>query len=382
MRTRRKTRMKTIGKTTIRTALAAAALSLAAALLATSARAEPYLAVRTGLKCVSCHVNPSGGGMRNAFGNAWARNELAARIVTPPGTDATDAGWLGEVNRYLAVGGDVRTGLVYEDVPGLDSESEFAISRATVYAALRAIPNLLTVYLDEQVAPGGAVAREAYALLTPENGRYTIKAGKFFLPHGLRLQDDTAFVRQIPGINFDTPDRGVELGLELPRWSAQLGITNGTAGGGENDSGKQTSLNATYVLPRFRIGASYNYNNADLGDREISAAYVGWRTGPIAWLAEAAFVTDDTPTGERDAYVSLLEGNWQLRRGHNLKVTYEYYDPDDDLDEDERERYSVVWELSPVQHVQSRIGMRFYNGVPEDAASNRDVFFAELHVYF
>ena len=320
--------------------------------------------------------------MRNAFGNSWARNELAARIVTPPGVDAADAGWLGELERYVGLGGDLRTGLVYEDIPGIDPESEFAISRGTVYAALRAIPNLLTIYLDEQVAPGGAVAREAYALVTPANGRYTIKAGKFFLPYGLRLQDDTAFVRQITGINFDTSDHGVEIGLELPRWSAQLAVTNGTAGGGENDSTKQTSLHATYVLPRWRIGASYNYNNADLGDREISGAYVGWRTGPIAWLAEADLVTDDTPLGKRDTYVSLLEGNWQIRLGHNLKITYEYHDPDDDVDEDERERYSVVWELSPMQHLQSRIGMRFYNGVTEDDASNRDVFFAELHVYF
>jgi hypothetical protein len=358
------------------------AVLLLCALLAVRAQAEPYLAVQTGLKCVNCHVNPSGGGMRNAFGNAWARNELAARTVTPPGGDAADPGWTGEVQRYLSLGGNVRTGLRYEDTPGLDAESEFAISRATVYAALRAIPNLLTIYLDEQVAPGGALTREAYALLTPSSGRYTVKAGKFFLPHGLRLQDDTAFVRQVTGMNFDTPDHGVEVGLEMPRWSAQLGVTNGTAGAGENDSMKQTSFNASYVASRWRVGASYNYNNADLGDREISGVYAGFRTGPISWLAEADFVTDDGPTGERDTYVSLLEGNWRLRRGHNLKVTYEYFDPDNDLDEDERERYSIVWEHSPMQHLQSRIGARFYNGVPEDAASNRDLFFAELHVYF
>lgn len=357
-------------------------IALVAALAATTAVAEPYLAVQTGLKCVTCHVNPSGGGMRNAFGQTWARNELAARIVTPPGTDAAEPGWTGEVQRYLAIGGDLRAGLTYDDTPGLDAESEFGISRATVYAALRAIPNLLTVYVDQQLAPGGALTREAYALVTPLGGRYTVKAGKFFLPHGTRLQDDTAFVRQITGINFDSPDHGVELGLELPRWSAQLAVTNGTAGGGENDSTKQTSLSATHVRPRWRIGASYNYNDADLGDREIRAAFVGFRTGPIAWLAEADLITDDGPLGERDTYVSLLEGNWRLRRGHNLKVTYEYFDPDDDVDEDERERYSMVWELSPMQNLQSRIGLRFYNGVPEDAASNRDFFFAELHLYF
>ena len=360
-------------------AIVAALLCFAA--LCGDAHAEPYLAVRTEFKCVMCHVDPSGGGMRNAFGNAWARNELARETVAI-GESGDDAGWTGELNRWVAAGGDLRTGLDYVDTPGEEEQSELAVSRATVYAALRAIPNLLTVYLDEQVAPGGATARQAFALLTPADGRFSVKAGKFFLPYGLRLQDDTAFVRQVTGVNFDTPDNGVELGLELPRWSAQLAATNGTAGGGENDTTKQTSLLASYVRSFWRIGVSYNYNNADLGDREMQGVFAGLRTGPVAWLAEVDLVTDDTASGERERYASLFEGNWLIRDGHNLKVSYEYFDPDDDTDEDERERYSVVWEMSPMQHLQSRIGLRFYNSVPDDDAGNRDELFAELHVYF
>jgi hypothetical protein len=361
-----------------RSMLTAAAL-IAAASTSLAARAEPYLAVQTGFKCVMCHVNPAGGGMRNAFGTAWARSELA-REVRRGGDD--DGGWTGELNRWLAVGGNVRSELGYVDTPGNDAVSEFAISRATVYAALRAVPNLLTLYLDEQVAPGGAIAREAYALLTPANGRYTIKAGKFFLPYNLRLQDDSAFVRQVTGINFDTPDHGVELGLELPRWSAQLAVTNGTAGGGDDDTTKQTSLMASYIRPAWRVGASYNHNNARLGDRAMHGVFAGLKTGPIAWLAEVDFVTDDETAGKTKRYTSLLEGNWLIARGHNLKVSYEYFDPDDDVDENERERYSVVWEMSPMQMLQARVGLRFYNGVPEIPATNRDRVFAEVHVYF
>lgn len=364
----------------MRASIFAAAALVGLALYASAAFAEPYLAVQTGFKCGMCHVNPAGGGLRNAFGTAWAQNELASTVVTLGRDDAP--GWLGEINRYLAVGGNVRADFEYEDVPGADSMSEFGIRRADLYVAFRAVPDLVTLYVDERIAPGGAIAREAFALVTPANGRYTLKAGKFVLPFGLRLEDDTAFVRQVTGINFDTADHGVELGIELPRWSAQLAVTNGTAGGGENDPGKQTSLHGVYVARRFRVGASYNYNNADLGDREMLGGYVGFRTGPISWLAEADLVTDTVAGGERDARVSLLEGNLRVRRGHHLKVTYEHYDPDDDVDEDERERYSIVWEHSPIQHVQTRIGLRFYNGVPDDAASNRDLLFAELHLYF
>ena len=54
----------------------------------------------------------------------------------------------------------------------------------------------------------------------------------------------------------------------------------------------------------------------------------------------------------------------------------------DDRGEDEQERYSLVWEYSPIQFVQSRVGLRSYNGIPNFPVSNRDELFAELHVYF
>lgn len=341
-------------------------------------KAEPYIAVATGFKCAQCHVNPTGGGKRTAFGTAYAQNELARRVVSQGGADA----WTGDVNRWFAVGADLRAGLDYVDTPQSEETSDFGVSRAGVYAELRAIPGLLTVYVDEQIAPGATLNREAYVLLTPAQGKYTVKAGKLFLPFGWRLQDDTAFVRSVTGINFTTPDNGVELGLELPKWSAQVALTNGTAGAPDNDMGKQLSASASYVAARWRAGASANTNNAELGDRDMYGVFAGLRTGPISWLAEYDVVTDDVPGADVDIDVSLLEGNWRLAKGHNLKITYEYYDPNDLADDDELERYSLVWEHSPMQFLQARIGLRTYEGVAAVPATNRDEVFLELHGYF
>jgi len=351
--------------------------TLAALLASGRATAEPYLAVEAGLKCAQCHVNPTGGGKRTAFGELYARNQISARTVT---LDPNAKPWTGDVTKWFSTGANIRGGYDSVSVPNQPTESDFALTRATAYLDFTALPNLLQVYVDEKVAPDNFENREAYVLYTPHNGRYVIKAGQMFLPFGLRIQDDDAFVRQASGVNFRTPDKGVEFGLELPKWSAQAAVTEGAPDNGSDD---RLSLSAVYVLPRWRLGASYNKNPDPRGDREMAAVFAGWKTGPIAWLAELDFITDQIPAnGSNHTYASLLEGNWRIHKGHNLKVTYEFLNPSNHQASDEQERYSAVWEYSPIQFVQSRVGIRRYNGIPAIPASNRNEWFVELHVYF
>jgi hypothetical protein len=357
-------------------------LALAAATLAPWHRsyAEPYLAVESGLKCNACHTNPTGGGKRSVFGMTYARSNIAATRLFG-GEDA--AGWNSDVNRWLGIGGDYRGGYSSVDVPGAPDASDWMTRRSTAYLEIRPVPGLVTVYADRQMAPDDAFDREAWLLLTPREGRYTIKVGQMFLPFGLRLEDDATFVRQRSGINFATPDDGVELGLELPRWSAQAAFSNGTAGAGSQPGKDQTSLSMSYVLPRWRVGTSVNTNEDPLGDREMLAVFAGLKTGPVSWLAEVDRISDDLGTGgSRDIDATLFEGNWRLRRGHNLKFSYEFLDPSDRVGEDEEERYRVVWEFSPFELFQARAGFTSYNGVPSLPHTNRTELFLEAHAYF
>ena len=344
-----------------------------------TAGAEPYLAVFKGMHCSTCHSHAAGGGLRNAYGNVFAQSEMPAGQT---GNGEAEL-WTGEVLSWLSVGGDLRAEYRNIDTPNAASSSEFDVLRGTVYVEAKIIPNRLSLYLDQQVAPGASLNREAYVRLKSDNARFYLAGGQFFLPYGLRLQDDSAFVRQITGINFAIPDRGIQAGYESGAWSAQLSVTNGSGGGAETDSGKQVSLVTTYVQPNWRIGASFNSNNADAGDRQMQNLFVGLRTGPIAWLAEADLITDDLPNGpERDAIASLVEANWRFGKGQNLKLSYDYFDPNNDISEDHQVRYSLVWEFTPMQFLQGRFGARVYDGIPQVDLQNRDEFFAEVHGFF
>ena len=355
--------------------IVAASLLALLVLVPLRATAEPYLAVESGLKCGNCHVNPSGGGKRNVFGTLYARNEISARAI-----ELTEgrSPWNGDVvSRWFAVGGDFRGGYESVDVPGSEDQSEWAVSRSTVYAEVRLVPQLLSLYADQKIAPDDSENREAYLLLTPKQGKFTVKAGQMFLPFGLRLEDDETFVRQATGVNFLTPDDGVELGLELAKWSAQFAVIEGESG-----SDDQLSASAVYVQPKWRVGASVNTSEDAFGERQMQSVFGGLKTGPISWLAEVSLIEDTAPAGDNDSYATLLEGNWRLRKGHNLKVGYEFLEPNGDRDEDQQERYSLVYEYNPIQFMQGRVGVRRYNGIPNIASSNRDELFAELHVYF
>lgn len=350
---------------------------LAVLIPAGPAIAEPYIAVQQGLKCGTCHVSPSGGGMRTRFGNTYLQTQMPARTL--------DWGklWTGELGRYVAVGGDVRASWQDVDVPGQGSTSDSGLDEFLAYVAIKPFPQYLTLYVDARLRPDDPQIREQFARVKLPGGRWSIRAGEFFLPYGLRLQDDEAFIRQVSGINFNTPDTGWEVEYEGGAITGQLSVTRGTAGGPETDSGKQYSLRLAHVEENWRAGASFNLNDSSAGDRQMQNIFGGLRTGPVAWLGEIGYIIDDgTPTGRRKSWTSLVEANYGYRQGHNLKVTFEWYDPDTHVSNDEQNRVSLVWEYSPIQFVQGRIGFRNYSGIPQNPGQNRELLFAEFHIAF
>ncbi|HUA88382.1 MAG TPA: hypothetical protein VL994_03040 [Steroidobacteraceae bacterium] len=351
-------------------------------LAAGAAHAEPYLAVANGYKCGQCHVNPTGGGERTAFGEIFAQTVLPAKHLDT-GTDL----WTGALNRFISVGGDLRYDFEAQQVPKARTTNQFDLEQARVYLEATVVPDRLLVYVDEQVAPGGALNREAWGMYWSADHTWYLKGGQMYLPFGLRLEDQTAFVRQVTGINMTTPDQGVEVGWEKGDLDVQLAVSNGTAGGAPTGNGKQESLQLQYVTSRLRIGGAANFNgSSSQGNRDAFGIFGGLKTGPVAWLAEADIVNDHSlpsgPGGGSRRLATLIEGNWSPARGHNLKVTYEYQDPDREVPNDQQTRWSLVYELTPIQFLQLRFGARLNDGIPQLPTEHLKLYFVQLHGFF
>jgi hypothetical protein len=347
---------------------------LAAVLLAPAlGRAEPYLAVRAGAKCVACHVNPTGGGKRTEFGAIYGQRELPAQSAPAP--------WRGTLNEHVALGGDYRASLDSRSIPNTRDTLEFN-TRGQLYVEVKAILERLTLYLDERVAPGAASSREAFAMLWFGERAAYVKAGRLFIPFGLRIEDDGAFIRQVSGTTFSSSDDGVEGGVEIGPWSAAVAATNGAGGAAETNRSKQLAGLASYVRPAWRAGWSFATNSGDAAKRRMQSIFGGLRTGDVSWIASALHLADESSAGEAKQWAALAEANVAVVKGHNVKLTYEYHDPDRNVRENHRARYSAVWEYVPFQFTQLRAGVRKNDGIPQNDLQNATDFFLQWHAFF
>ncbi|MGH8211367.1 MAG: hypothetical protein ACREU6_17575, partial [Steroidobacteraceae bacterium] len=86
------------------------------------AHAEPYLAVQMGLKCGQCHVNPTGGGLRTAYGDVFAQTLMPANRI-----DTGNDVWTGDVAKFFRIGGDLRFDGTVTQVPHTKTVNTFTL---------------------------------------------------------------------------------------------------------------------------------------------------------------------------------------------------------------------------------------------------------------
>jgi hypothetical protein len=368
--------------------LAAALAGLAALHLSPRVQAEPSIALRTGLACSTCHVNRTGGGMRTPFGSLWSQTALPMRVVRW----RDDSSLLpADPDARFAFGADARFQMLGVNDPDAGDSASFETPEANLYAEARVIPGMLSFYADEEIGPGGASARELFAMLrqrsTSKLNGY-VKVGKFLPVYGFRLPDDASYIRQFSGFTYSAPDIGIEAGIEPGKWSLHLDAVNGASGGGEDNQSKQFSLlvakrfGGTGTGPSWRLGASGS-NNILPGTRVTQAGlFAGGSLGRLTVFGEGDWRQTRTAGVETERLTGYFEADLLATRGLLVKYAHDWSDPDRDQATDARARDSLGVEFIPVPYVQIRLFARRSDGPPQVAGSRNRQLDLELHFFF
>lgn len=319
-------------------------------LSATTVQALPRFAARKGLPCQVCHVDPSGGGMRNDFGaHVFAASELAlaARRESPPQAATTPVG----------LGADLR--VAYEHMrrgdhhqPRLDS---FYLREASLYASADPWPGM-TVYLAPTFHGSESVFFEAAVVVRPALASLLrdallqsayVKVGRFVPVFGHKLADHTAFVREQLGFDATRRVTGVELGLTPGPFEIQASVFGGTGGGDRDENaGKGVSAKASYRLRtrpvKLELGvsgyldtdglpASEDRDHVDSRREDLRAGVFGSLTvGRLTWIgeADAGRVDDHRESAVVERLATFQELAILAVRGLDVRVSHEAWDGD------------------------------------------------------
>jgi hypothetical protein len=364
--------------------LAAGALLIALLLMAAVVSAEPRFALRQGVACSHCHVNRTGGGMRTAYGNAFAQTGLgtwdAFGIVNPRAGDS------------IAVGANVRLSnrttrkaakKLADKTFEIAASNSFEMPEGNLYVNIALIPERLDVYIDETIGPEAATNREAFVMLGGGPADSYVKAGRFLLPFGLRLPDDRAFIRQETGFNYTNQDLGVELGLAPHPFHFALAVTNGSLGGADINFAKQLSAHAAVIGTWLRGGLSAAWNDTSTPDLAFSSltfgGHLGARLGRLMLLGEFDWIHGSNDTESHDQWALYTGADFEAIKGLYLRATFEGFDPSRTQTNNARDRFVFGLSWFPLPMCEIRAEYRLNRDIPQRIEGNADEIIVELH---
>ena len=328
---------------TRRTARLLSGLTTLVVLLATMASlpalAVPRYTAQYGQDCKLCHVNPTGGGLRDLYASQFiVPEELAARgwredeaVVASP-----------ELVPGVTMGLDLRS--LMQQLEGgtgtnLAMQGDFYVAAELGFGML--------AYFEQGINGSGEIFGAMRGL--PLDGYF--KAGRFQPDYGWRFADHQMFNRRylVDTGGTDSPRSFYGSGLEV-------GVSPGPVTVSASLLGETESHGDAYAA-RILLHQALGPLNAGVGGSVLrhdrpgdSRRAVGgiWyvAVGPLTWLGEI----DETRRDDRLGNLVANEWTWRLQRGVELRGTYSFQDPDRDRHNGLRQRTGagVAWMPLPV----------------------------------
>lgn len=316
----------------------------------------PKFAAYTGEKCVSCHVNPTGGGMRNPYGVKYSKDNLFFKFLSKQ-NKTTEINT--QITKGISMGSDMR--MVFIDNQTGDGSPNFnsffqmqgdlyVNAQVNKYISLMVAPGL---YIPNTFGPNPLPTKyEIYGMVSNLPAGLYFKAGRFIPNFGIKIPEHRAYNRNFNDLY--TPyasDAGIEVGIAPSFFTLSIGLSNGSSrdkNGTVNnsfdfDNQKQftafgdfrwASKNNKYT---FGLGGSFINNpfkydpaNNINANRKLAAGFISIglfdRVAILGELAYNRLEISDSAKTKNDIRTIFGEIDIRVSKGVELKAQYENFD--------------------------------------------------------
>jgi hypothetical protein len=313
--------------------------------------------------------------MRQAYGAEFGREQLP---VPAWANSFQLEDFTTLLTNVMGVGADFRTLYYYQQIPdtsGPANRNAFFQMQGDLYLNFR-LAKRVSIFLKKGLYSGF----EAFGLLNilPYGGH--VKVGKFVPDFGTKLDDHTAFIRTVTGFSPEAgrPElTGAEVGVSPGRFSIVGGMynaTDGFAGSGGNNKALLGRAEGMFELGEdvhLGIGGDVFTRESEAGIRtSIYGGFGSFHYRGFSVFGELDILRSSGSIATVTGIVSYVEGSYLITQGLDLKLAYDFYDPDRDLKSGSQSRISVGCEFFPIAGVELRPMYRFNIEDPTDQRNN------------
>jgi len=371
-----------------------AVISGAWILLSIKSFSYPRFSAYTGDKCVDCHINPTGGSMRNQYGLNYAKQNLQISALEKYSKTVK---FNPEINKTISIGGDLRVANVNNEIPNKSNLSAFLTMQGDLYLNAK-INDFVNVFISPGIyLPTLETKPDVYGMISNLPLNLYFKAGRFIPNYGINIAEHRAYQR----IDFlNTPyaqNSGFELGMTPGILTFNIGLFNGiNTDFFDNDRKKMFVVNADIMVSgkenkiNVDIGTSFYNNPFDYREPSTGAmlnavthAFSGFTKigimNTVAILCEADFKENSIAGNMTRGIYGFGELDIKIVKGLEIRGQYEYRDPNRDTGDDRSSRYSMGVAVFPL------IGLEFeamYRLLYQDTLPNTQEYQGILHFYF
>lgn len=358
----------------------------------------PRFAAYSGDMCVDCHVNPTGGGMRNGGGLKFAENKLSMEMFQKL---AGKTQFSPKITKDITLGGDVRVAQVDNEVSeDVSNYNSFLTMQGDIYFNAQ-LNKILNVYVTSGIQiPNLDTKYEVFGMIANLPANIYFKAGRFKPSFGTRIVEHRAYQRSNLLYTPYDANTGFELGINPDWFDMNIGLYNISRPGYNEFYGSDphkmfignTNVNFAFKKLDFNVnvGASFLNDPYNVSDSTFTStitnlkqAYGGnTRLGffqRVALIGEADFEENKSDYPLRRSFYGFAELDIIIIKGLELRSQYEIYDFDRDVSDDDVQRISAGFAAYPFFGFETEVMVRFVSEEPE---IQNNEFQWNFHFYF